>query len=670
MKRKTMLTVMVTGLLLGATGLRADGLRIENVTAAPRDGKTALVTFDLAWSNAWRHGSFHDAAWVFFKVRADDKTGWQPVRLVADKVVNPTGYGQEQGGTRLEFVVPGGEDGFVGMFVRPAAEGKGVVAATKVTAVWDLAANKGVPKDLRGASVRGFGIEMVYVAEGPFCLGSGGKELNRFHAYTGDGQETPPYRVTGAGPIATGRQEGKLWAAGIAPEDGSQIQPSFPNGYAALYCMKYFITQGQYADFLNTLTEAQAKERFHMDGHGRWINRAGESPNHTYSASGRPPNNYFSPRASERDQRCPWLSWADGAVFAAWAGLRPMTELEYEKACRGPLSPTPNEQGLSYWGVVEMNAALVYERLVSAGNAAGRAFAGTHGRGTLSLPADWPSVFGSVLYRGDYVHGRQYSSVGHLRVSGRLNAVDVHADRKTHPLAGWRGARSAPKGDALAGLVAVRFDPRIARPIARLGRPLRADGVLDEWGKPAFTLGGIADLFPLYRRFPSPASPDTWHGPADLEAKVYLGWDAETLCVAVMASDDQHFNTKTGQDLWNGDALQMGLVTARGFHWNLGLALTQEGVAFHQFAGAGDTLLKTADCAVVRDDKAKVTHYELRLPLAVLGLEPGAELGVNLLLLDDDGKGQRHWLALAPGLAPGSSAGSKTALYPRFVLEK
>jgi len=39
-------------------------------------------------------------------------------------------------------------------------------------------------------------------------------------------------------------------------------------------------------------------------------------------------------------------------------------------------------------------------------------------------------------------------------------------------------------------------------------------------------------------------------------------------------------------------------------------------------------------------------------------------------LLDDDGKGQRHWLALAPGLAPGSSAGSKTALYPRFVLEK
>jgi len=129
MKRKTVLTVMVSGLLLGATALRADDLRIQNVSAAPRDGKTAIVTFDIAWSNSWRHGSFHDAAWVFFKVQADDRSGWQPVRLVADKVVNPAGYAQAEGGTPLEFVVPAGDDGFVGLFVRRAADGKGAVAA-------------------------------------------------------------------------------------------------------------------------------------------------------------------------------------------------------------------------------------------------------------------------------------------------------------------------------------------------------------------------------------------------------------------------------------------------------------------------------------------------------------------------------------------------------------
>ena len=35
-----------------------------------------------------------------------------------DKVLNPTGYGQQKGGSSLEFIVPHGEDGFTGMFVR------------------------------------------------------------------------------------------------------------------------------------------------------------------------------------------------------------------------------------------------------------------------------------------------------------------------------------------------------------------------------------------------------------------------------------------------------------------------------------------------------------------------------------------------------------------------
>lgn len=97
--------------------------------------------------------------------------------LAADEVLNPTGYGQESGGTPLDFIVPDGDDGFTGMFVRRAAEGKGPLTARGVTAVWDFAANKGITKDLKGVSIRPFGIEMVYVAEGPFYLGSGGREL-------------------------------------------------------------------------------------------------------------------------------------------------------------------------------------------------------------------------------------------------------------------------------------------------------------------------------------------------------------------------------------------------------------------------------------------------------------------------------------------------------------
>src|SRR5208283_4202281 len=39
--------------------------------------------------------------------------------------------------------------------------------------------------------------------------------------------------------------------------------------------------------------------------------------------------------------------WLDAAAYAAWAGLRPYTELEYEKAARGPITPVNGEYA---WG--------------------------------------------------------------------------------------------------------------------------------------------------------------------------------------------------------------------------------------------------------------------------------------------------------------------------------
>ena len=660
-------------LLLSTGPARADKLTIENVTVAPRDEATATVKFDIAWDNSWRHGSFHDAAWVFFKVQADDKSDWQPVRLVAEKVVNPTGFSQERGGTPLEFVVPGGDDGFVGMFVRRAGEGKGAVKTRRVTAVWDFTANADVKKDVR-VRMQAFGIEMVYVAEGPFYLGSGGKELNRFHMYVGDTRdipETPAYLVKRAGAIPTGRQKGKLWAAGIAPQDNGQISASFPNGYSAFYCMKFpHITKAQYAGFLNTLTEPEAKERYYPGYHGTEIKRSGKSPNYTYAAS--------APGG-----RCRWLSWADGAAYAAWAGLRPMTELEYEKAIRGSQDPDPRYDATpSYWGVSDVNQGEM-ERPISAGSAAGRKFAGTHGRGTAALPADWPTdLFGAAVFRGK-APARRYYSVYHMLTSGRISAITVQLLRG--PNIGWRAARTTPAGDTAVVPVTGRLDAQILRRIARLPRPARPDGVLDEWGKPAIVLRGPADLFPVFNRFVPfdyyGCLLQPWRGPRDLGAKVYSGWDGEALCVAAEVTDDRHFNTKSGRDLINGDALQIGLATSKGVTWNLGLALTKEGVAFHQWEGKGNRLLKTVHCAVARDEKARMTRYELRLPLAAIGLKPGEEFGLNIVFYDgDDGTGIRHWLQLAPGMAPGlprggapvsaPMIGGKTARYPRFVLAK
>ena len=648
---------LACGLLLGAGGARADELRIENVKVAPRDAATATVTFDVAWSNSWRHGDYHDAAWVFFKVQADKESDWQHVHLVADKVVNPTGY--EHGkGTPIESAVPLGDEEAVGMFVRRAEEGKSGVEARGVTAVWDFTANDGVRQDMKDVRMQAFAVEMAYVPRGPFYLGSGndtGKQRNAFHMVAGDG--LPPYLVTSAGAIPTGRQKGKLWARGITPEDDGEIPASFPNGYAAFYCMKfYYFTQAQYAGFLNTITAEQAKNRWYTDYQGVAVKRSGEFPNYDYAASG-------------PTGKCPWLSWTDNATIAAWAGLRPMTELEFEKSVHGPQKPNPAwDAAPSFCGLTDINTGGIYERMISVGKEEGRKFAGTHGRGTPVLPADWPADSGCAVYRGQYPWLRYYGPP-HTQTTGRLNALSVHSDRRFHPFAGWRGVRSAPDGDPIAQQATDRFNAATVRSVARLARPARADGVLEEWGEPLATISDPTNLFPIQYRF-APFDyygiRQPWQGPGDLSAKVFLGCDGKALCVAAEVTDDRHFNTQTTDGIWKGDSLKMGLITADDVRWDMGLALTKSGIVFHQWEGKGDALAKTVGCGVVRDNKTGVTRYELRLPLAVLNMKPGDEFGFNIAFSDDDdGEFQRFWLQLAPGL----TAPVDTEQYPRFVLE-
>jgi hypothetical protein len=295
--------------------------------------------------------------------------------------------------------------------------------------------------------------------------------------YTDGSQHTLPFRVTSAGAIPTGRQKGRLWARSSAPfsgtpaaqpEDGGEIPASFPNGYAAFYCMKYPITWVEYAGFLNTLTAAEANERYpyhaearrHGPGVGRTdgIIRSGQAPNYNYSAEKK-----WSSRGGYGGFG---LSWADSVAFAAWAGLRPMTELELEKAVRGPRKPVPDETGPSYWGIGPFaigawhsSKCSQFERAVAVGNAAGRRFAGTHGRGTPVPPADWPQddAVGAGIRCSPFALRRtgepeiphqatrdDLLDMPRARLSDRFYADFVCPDR--HPHFRWRGVRSAPKG--------------------------------------------------------------------------------------------------------------------------------------------------------------------------------------------------------------------------------
>ena len=48
---------------------------------------------------------------------------------------------------------------------------------------------------------------------------------------------------------------------------------------------------------------------------------------------------------------CNYLTWNDGAAFMDWSGLRPMTELEFVKVCRGPNVPVAGEY---VWGTADI----------------------------------------------------------------------------------------------------------------------------------------------------------------------------------------------------------------------------------------------------------------------------------------------------------------------------
>jgi hypothetical protein len=420
--------------------------RATNAKAAPRDGKTALVTFDLRWDYSWRQeGNMHDAVWVFFKVRPEGSAEWQPVCLVADpvsqkgfaaasKVRNPAGYGQESG-TPLEFLVPADEGGPVGMFVRRAEYGTGLVSATNVTAVWNFRANQGITRDVK-VEIKAHAVEMVYIPEGAFYLGTGEPMPFRFYQYTDGSQHSKPYRVTGEGAIPTGQQDGKLWARhGAQPEDRGEIPAAYPKGYGAFYCMKTQIKGGHYCDFLNTLTDDQVAKYCPSNAGGTFVrsatstNSTGPSPRFTISAESAA--HLYTP-----------VSWADGIAYAAWAGLRPMSELEYVKIGRGMLEPTTETGDTlnhpSCWGVADWTGwRTSKERAVTVANPQGRGFKGTHGSGTLTVPADWPQAdaVGSGIYGG-------YGPVnGHPAT--RTSAASAAPERI--PYLGWRGVRTAPK---------------------------------------------------------------------------------------------------------------------------------------------------------------------------------------------------------------------------------
>ena len=146
------------------------------------------------------------------------------------------------------------------------------------------------------------------------------------------------------------------------------LTASYPKGYVGFYVMKYETSQEQYVEFLNSLTLDQQKARvannnFSTMKRGDYVfgdlktssNRNGivfvEQRTSTapvvFGNNLNPANDLFSTDDGQT-LACNYMSIEDMIAYCSWSGLRPMSELEYEKACRRPYPQLP-EAGEYAW---------------------------------------------------------------------------------------------------------------------------------------------------------------------------------------------------------------------------------------------------------------------------------------------------------------------------------
>jgi hypothetical protein len=114
--------------------------------------------------------------------------------------------------------------------------------------------------------------------------------------------------------------------------DGIVDNTTYPIGYRAFFAYKYELTEQQYADFLNTLSLTQ---RVNVGIAGTFITLS----NGQYFSSA--PN-----RSCGNSNSVRFYSYAD------WSGLRPMSILEFNKACFGPIQPVLNGGGGQYSDII------------------------------------------------------------------------------------------------------------------------------------------------------------------------------------------------------------------------------------------------------------------------------------------------------------------------------
>lgn len=447
--------LLAAAVLLGIhAGVQANNVQVSNISLNGQNSAShfSLVNYNITWDNGWRtatNESNYDGAWIFVKYRKANTSEWRHATL------NLTGNTEPSGAT-----IKVSADG-KGAWMYRNANGQGTVNWTGAKIQWNYGVD-GV-NDNDSVEIKVFATEMVFVPTGAFYLGSGGTGTNEFRK-GGTGTITP-FLVNASGAITVGNTVANLYYDNNASSGGDQVGPipaTYPTGYNGFWLMKYEASQQQVVDFLNHLDATKATAN----------NPGGFTGTHPALVAPQP-------------ERACGISWKILAAYADWSGMRPYTEMEYEKACRGAniasvsneyawgnttlvgltgvtnpgtqneaasspatancnylnsygalvrcgifatATSTRSQAGAGYYGSMEMSGNL-WEYVVTAGNADGRSFTGQHGDGVLdgagaaSVTA-WPTTTGFSI-RGSAIATTFVPN--QLQVSDRSGGVSLTA---------------------------------------------------------------------------------------------------------------------------------------------------------------------------------------------------------------------------------------------------
>jgi len=339
MKNVILILVLVWLSLPGySNNVRLNGtVKVTDVTSG-----VATLELDLAWDNSWRDNFNWDAVWIFLKTKPASGS-WSHVMLqdVQHTATN-------------DYVVMNGKSGnnVVGVYVFLGKNDTRRQASTTVTLKWACgSAYTKASFDNNQAFLLAQGIEMVYVPFGAYYLGDGSS------ANTLGGADGKPLAISGEGAIATLYQRASNGAISAAINN---LNANYPKGYGGFYVMKYETSQEQYVTFLNTLTRAEQETLLGASflsalSPGRYI--FGDTLQPTFrngiilsgKSSGQPyifdnnlnGNDVYGEDGDGQCVACNYMSLNDLLAYASWSGLRPMSELEYERACRAPFPQDP-----------------------------------------------------------------------------------------------------------------------------------------------------------------------------------------------------------------------------------------------------------------------------------------------------------------------------------------